>query len=135
MKAPANHGSRRKVSIFFGAGLVKGVSGMGLPTVAMGMPGLFMAPATAAAMLVIPSLVTNLWQMFSGPCLPALLRRLWPMLLGIGVGTVSATALLARVDPLWSGLALGLSLVSYAGYALVVPARYRVEFAAISLNH
>jgi len=109
------------VFIFLGAGLVKGVSGMGLPTVAMGLLGSFMAPATAAAVLVIPSLVTNLWQMLYGSFMPALLRRLWPMMLGIVLGTVSGTALLARVDPLWSGFALGLALVLYAGYALVAP--------------
>lgn len=109
------------LSIFLGAGLVKGVTGMGLPTVAMGLLGSFMAPAMAAATLVIPSLVTNVWQMFSGSFMSGLLRRLWSMMLGIVLGTVGGTALLARVDPLWSGFALGLALVLYAGYALVSP--------------
>ncbi|HEY0438739.1 MAG TPA: sulfite exporter TauE/SafE family protein, partial [Xanthobacteraceae bacterium] len=44
------------------AGLVKGVIGMGLPTVAMGLLGLAMPPAQAAALLLIPSFVTNVWQ-------------------------------------------------------------------------
>lgn len=109
------------LSIFLGAGLVKGVTGMGLPTVAMGLLGSFMAPAMAAATLVIPSLVTNVWQMFSGSFMSGLLRRLWSMMLGIVLGTVGGTALLARVDPIWSGFALGLALVFYAGYALVSP--------------
>lgn len=39
---------------FLGAGLIKGVTGMGLPTVAMGLLGTVMPPAEAAAMLVIP---------------------------------------------------------------------------------
>ncbi len=39
--------------IFIAAGLVKGVTGMGLPTVAMGLLGLLMPPA-AAALLVLP---------------------------------------------------------------------------------
>ena len=46
---------------FLLAGLVKGVTGMGLPTVAMGVLGSTMSPVTAAAMLVIPSFVTNVW--------------------------------------------------------------------------
>jgi hypothetical protein len=36
--------------------MVKGVTGMGLPTVAMGLLGSFMAPPVAAALLVVPLL-------------------------------------------------------------------------------
>ena len=46
---------------FLLAGTVKGVIGLGLPTVAMGMLGLAIAPAQAAALLIIPSIVTNTW--------------------------------------------------------------------------
>ena len=49
-------------AVFLLAGLVKGVIGMGLPTIAMGLLALAMPPADAAALLVIPSLVTNVWQ-------------------------------------------------------------------------
>ena len=38
--------------IFIAAGLVKGVTGMGLPTVAMGLLGLLMPPQAAAAKVV-----------------------------------------------------------------------------------
>ncbi len=72
---------------FLLAGFVKGVVGLGLPTVAMGLLGLAMAPAQAAALLVVPSLVTNLWQLFAGPRFGGLLRRLWPMMAGICLGT------------------------------------------------
>ena len=53
-------------AVFVLAGFVKGVLGMGLPTVAMGLLSVFMAPAYAAALLVVPSLVTNVWQIHSG---------------------------------------------------------------------
>lgn len=107
---------------FLLAGLVKGVTGMGLPTVAMGLLGTAMAPAAAAAILLIPSLLTNLWQLLAGPAVLRLLRRFWAMMLGIVLGTVGGAALLVRVDPLWSGLALGIALMGYAGYALISPA-------------
>lgn len=107
---------------FLGAGLVKGVTGMGLPTVAMGLLGTVMPPAEAAAMLLIPSFVTNVWQALAGPATMRLLRRLWLMMLGIVVGTVTGSALLVRVGPLWSGLGLGSALMVYAGYALLSPA-------------
>lgn len=58
------------------AGIVKGVTGMGLPTVTMGVLGLFMAPAEAAALVIIPSLLTNVWQFAAGGNRALLLRRL-----------------------------------------------------------
>ena len=52
---------------FLLAGFIKGVLGLGLPTVSMGLLALAMPPAQAAALLIMPSLVTNLWQMLAGP--------------------------------------------------------------------
>ena len=49
------------------AGVVKGIVGLGLPTVAMGLLVVFMPPPQAAAVLVVPSLVTNIWQLAAGP--------------------------------------------------------------------
>jgi uncharacterized membrane protein YfcA len=68
--------------VFAIAGVVKGISGMGLPTVAMSFLGIVLAPAQAAALLVLPSLATNIAQC-QGPHLRALARRLWPMWLGL----------------------------------------------------
>jgi uncharacterized membrane protein YfcA len=48
---------------FLLAGFVKGVIGLGLPTVSIGLLGLVMTPAQAAAILVVPSLVTNVGAM------------------------------------------------------------------------
>lgn len=106
---------------FVAAGLVKGVTGMGLPTVAMGLLGMTMAPGAAAALLVLPSFVTNLWQLLAGPALGRLWLRLCWMMAGIVAGTIGSAALLARVDPRWSGFGLGVVLVLYACYALAAP--------------
>src|SRR5450631_1622372 len=59
------------MGVFVLAGGVKGVTGMGLPTVAMSLLGLWMTPVQAAAVLVVPSLATNLAQC-RGPYLPRL---------------------------------------------------------------
>ena len=109
------------VATFLAAGLVKGVTGMGLPTVAMGLLGTVMAPAQAAALLIVPSFTTNVWQLFSGPSIASLARRLWPMMLCIILGTVGGSALLVKVDPLWSAFGLGVALLVYAVYALAAP--------------
>jgi uncharacterized membrane protein YfcA len=82
---------------FMLAGLVKGVLGQGLPTVAVGLLSLIMSPGEAAALVVIPALLTNIWQAWFGPALLPLIRRLWPTLLASFVGTFVAT---------WAGLGL-----------------------------
>lgn len=113
---------------FFVAGLVKGVTGMGLPTVAMGMLGVLISPLAAAGLLIVPSFVTNVWQLFAGPKFAPLLHRLWPMMLAIVVGTVAGSSLLTSGSTVLTTAALGAALVVYAAYTLLarqlrVPAR------------
>ncbi len=100
--------------IFLAAGMVKGVTGMGLPTIAMGLLGSFMAPPAAAALLVVPSFVTNVWQLAAGPSFRRLARRLWPMMLGIVVGTVAGAGALTGGATRWTAAALGAALIAYA---------------------
>ena len=69
------------------AGFVKGVIGMGLPTVAIGLSGLVMTPAQAAAILVVPSLVTNIWQIMAGGALIELAQAAVADALGVCIGT------------------------------------------------
>ena len=77
------------IATFLLAGMIKGVIGLGLPTIAMGLLGLAMAPSQAAALLIIPATVTNVWQLAFGGHLSKLLQRLWPMLLAICVGSIA----------------------------------------------
>ncbi len=100
------------------AGFVKGMTGLGLPTVAIGLLGLVMAPVQALGLLLLPSLVTNLWQLIAGPHLAALLQRLWPMLAGICVGTAGAAALEWH-DGKHAVAWLGLALTTYAVLGLL----------------
>ncbi|HEY4374970.1 MAG TPA: sulfite exporter TauE/SafE family protein [Burkholderiales bacterium] len=95
------------------AGLVKGVVGMGLPTVAIGLLGLVMTPAQAAAILVIPSLVTNVWQLAAGPRFGVLFKRLWPLLLCACLGTWSGMAAFEGINMSWATIALGVALIAY----------------------
>src|SRR3546814_16092842 len=69
------------------AGLVKGAIGLGLPTVAMALLATIMTPAEAAAMLIVPSAVTNVWPFLSGRSPLPLVRRLAAMMIGVCVGT------------------------------------------------
>src|SRR3546814_14369571 len=115
--------------MFLLAGFVKGVIGMGLPTVAMGLLSLAMAPAQAAALMVAPSLVTNLWQMLAGPGLMPLLRRFWPMMLWICVGTWAGAGLLSSEQTGSANLALGMAVMLFAVLGLAA-ARARLPHCA-----
>jgi uncharacterized membrane protein YfcA len=114
---------------FVVAGFVKGVTGMGLPTVAMGVLGTLMLPAQAAALLLLPSFVTNVWQLFAGPSVSALFKRLWPMMVGIVGGTLAAASFIAGAGGAWAVVGLGAALALYAvagllAWRFAVPARH-----------
>lgn len=112
---------------FLLAGIVKGVIGLGLPTVAMGLLGLAMLPSEAAALLVVPSLVTNLWQLFAGPRFGTLLHRLGGMMLGIAAGTTAGSGLITGGGATTATAALGVALLAYAVIGL---ARLRLSVPA-----
>jgi uncharacterized membrane protein YfcA len=104
--------------VFLLAGFVKGVIGLGLPTIAVGLLSLAMPPAQAAAILIVPSVVTNIWQMF-GPGLLPLLRRLATMLVGICAGVWAGAGLLTGNGNGRAATALGVALALYALSGLV----------------
>ena len=106
---------------FLLGGLVKGVLGLGLPTAAIGILGLTMTPAKAAALLVIPTFVTNVWQFAAGPRLGPVLQRIWSLLLGICLGTLAGIGQLTGEAAGRATMALGIVLMLYALIALAAP--------------
>lgn len=110
------------VAVFGLAGVVKGVVGLGLPTVSMALLALFMPAGQAAAWLLLPSLVTNVVQMRPMPSLWPLLRRLGWMQLGIVAGTVCGMLWWGPVgEAAVARTALGVALVVYALWGLWGP--------------
>lgn len=114
---------------FLFAGVVKGVIGLGLPTVSLALLAILFDLPTAMALLLIPSFVTNLWQAVVGGHLAMLIRRLWPLLLGATLTVWIGALALTRVDLGWLTALLGVLLIVYAasslgGYrARITPAR------------
>ncbi|SEB56149.1 sulfite exporter TauE/SafE family protein [Rhodobacter sp. 24-YEA-8] len=106
---------------FLLAGIVKGVTGMGLPTVAMGVLGALLSPPAAASLLIVPSMVTNLWQLLAGPGLSGLVRRLWPMMVASMAGTLISAPLMSSGNLSLTTKALGATLIAYALYTLFAP--------------
>jgi uncharacterized membrane protein YfcA len=109
------------IATFLLAGTIKGVIGLGLPTISMGLLGLAMAPVQAAALLIIPASLTNLWQLAFGGHLHTLIRRLWPLLLAIFIGTGLGTLWIGMAGGPWMVRALGGALLVYALSGLALP--------------
>ena len=119
-------------AVFILAGFIKGVIGLGLPTISMGLLAVVMPPVQAAAILVLPSFVTNVWQAVVGGRLVMIVTRTWPMLGMILVGTWAGVWLLARLDAALLATVLGATLVGYAlmGFARpTLPHPGRLELA------
>ena len=76
------------IGVFALAGMIKGTIGLGLPAVAMGLLTLFISPFQAATLLIVPSMVTNVWQLFAEGHVLRLVRRFWSLLIGIIVGSI-----------------------------------------------
>lgn len=104
-------------AVFLLAGAVKGISGMGLPTVAMALLALRMPPAQAASLLLLPSLLTNLQQARGSGGKGPLPRRLWPLLLAIAVATACSGGVIAQGGQA-AQLGLGAMLLLYALFGL-----------------
>lgn len=104
---------------FFLAGAVKGVTGLGLPSVSLALLTATLGLKAAMAILIVPSFVTNVWQAAVGGHLLAILRRTWSLLLAVCVATWVGVGLLAKANAdLLAGL-LGLVLCIYAVLGLV----------------
>ncbi len=76
------------ITVFALAGMIKGTIGLGLPAVSMGLLTMVISPFQAATLLIIPSMVTNFWQLFAEGRVLQLIRRFWLLLIGIIVGSI-----------------------------------------------
>jgi len=99
---------------FLLAGFIKGVIGLGLPTVSMGLLAVTMQPSHALAIVIVPAVVTNIWQTFVGPYLRGIVRRLWPLMAGTIIGIWLNSGMLTGPYARYGTVVLGALLVIYA---------------------
>ena len=119
------------VGTFLAAGTVKGVIGLGLPTVSLGLLTVAIDMPTAMALLLVPSLVTNLWQATVGGKGREVLVRIWPFLMMATVTVWLGATALTRVDlrllsALLGGLLAAYAAVNLTGVRLTITARQEV---------
>jgi uncharacterized protein len=106
------------VAAFLLAGFVKGVIGLGLPTVSVGLLAIAMPPSRAIAIVIVPAIITNIWQTFVGPYLRVIVRRLWPLMTGTAIGAWLNAGMLTGPYARYGTIVLGLLLVIYAAVGL-----------------
>lgn len=99
---------------FLAAGLVKGVIGLGLPTVALGLLAATLGLEPAMALMLVPAFVTNLWQAARGGHTLAVVTRIWPFLFAASLTVALGAGALAHLDPGRLPALLGVLLMLYA---------------------
>ena len=93
---------------------MKGVIGLGLPTVSLALLAVTIDLTSAMALILIPSFVTNVWQVMVGGNVRGMLVRLWPFLfMGTVTVWIGATAL-TRIDLSLLSALLGVLLIFYS---------------------
>jgi uncharacterized membrane protein YfcA len=106
---------------FLIAGLVKGVIGLGLPTVSLALLTAIFGLNSAMALLLLPSLVTNVWQGMSGGKFLSITRRLWSLLVALCIATWLGVHVLATTDTILLSALLGVLLGIYSAMNLLRP--------------
>ncbi|MBU2531512.1 MAG: sulfite exporter TauE/SafE family protein [Alphaproteobacteria bacterium] len=103
---------------FLFAGLVKGVLGLGLPVVVTALLAATLGLKSAIGLMLVPSVVMNVWQALVGGGFLELLRRLWPLFAMSIAGIWMGVQILARSDAAVLLSVLAVVLIIYSGWSL-----------------
>lgn len=99
---------------FFCGGIVKGITGMGLPLTAIALMSIVLDLQVAIPLLIVPIIATNIMQAFQGGHFSELMRKFWPMLIAAAIGVFAGTYALYRLDSSYLLIALGLLVFFYS---------------------
>ncbi len=102
-------------------GTIKGMLGFGLPLVTMSLLSVFLDVPTAVALNALPVLVSNLFQANRGGLMAGTVRRFWPLLITLAVGTWAGAMLIVVLDPRWLLGVLGVIVVSFCAISQYRP--------------
>ena len=99
--------------VYILAGFVKGMVGVGLPTISLAMLAIILELKEAMLILLAPSLITNLVQALAGGRLYELTKRLWLFLLSLFLLTWFSTGVLVAANGNLLKIGLGIILLLY----------------------
>lgn len=117
---------------FFFAGTIKGIIGLGLPSVSLALLTVILDLPQAMALLLIPSFLTNIWQAVTGTDTLKVFKRIWPFILAatftVWIGALALTRIdLSLLSALLGILLIAYALISLAGIRLSVPTRHEIR--------
>jgi len=93
--------------VMIAAGFVKGVVGLGLPLVSLGLMSIFLPIREVLGIIILPLMLTNIWQVVHVRGTLAPLRRFWPMLVTMLVGLAIGAQLVVVLDVSYLYLIVG----------------------------
>lgn len=109
------------VLTYLAAGTVKGIIGSGLPVVALGVLTAALGLHSAMALMLVPTIVTNVWQALIGGHTRAVGLRIWPFLLSAAFAIWIGAEALTHLNVSWLAALLGFLLALYGAYGLLRP--------------
>jgi uncharacterized protein len=109
------------IAIFVAGGVVKGITGAGLPLVLVPLTAQFVPVPVAVALLTVPMVATNIAQAMEGGRTLPVIRRLLPILACVVVGLLIGVHLLLSIDRRLLNLILGTSFLALAALLLFMP--------------
>lgn len=95
-------------------GLVKGATGLGLPTFSVPVLATFIPLPQAIALVSFSSIITSIWQAIEGGLFRQALRRLASLLIALAVGVAAGAGALALVAGRTLDLVIGAIVVAYS---------------------
>lgn len=101
------------------AGIVKGVTGLGIPIIGVAFTAPVIGMQAAVALVLGPSVLTNVWQALVGGNFLRILQRIWPLLLMSCIGIWFGSGILASADGGYLLLFMGALLIVYSLIALI----------------
>jgi uncharacterized protein len=114
---------------FVVAGVAKGAIGMGMPPIAIGLMSFAVPLDSSIAIMVVPTMVTNVWQAIYGGGFQVLIRRFGVMAIAAMIGITAVGLFLSDLGSPRTAGWVGVLLVLYSLIALT-PWRPRVPRGA-----
>jgi uncharacterized membrane protein YfcA len=114
------------VAVFVFGGIVKGVTGVGLPLVLVPLATQFVPVPVAVALVAVSMVVTNIVQSAEGRHTGRAARHLLPILVPLVAGAILGTHLLISIDRHLLNLVVGASFLLLAVLLLCLP-RVRIS--------
>lgn len=103
-------------ALAFGAGIVKGVTGFAMPMIMISGLGSFLSPELALAGLILPTLLSNLWQAVRQGVAAAISSACvhWRYLMVVLIGIAISAQFVTSLSPTALYLILGVPVTAFA---------------------